>query len=367
MEIKIQKKDLLLILSKVVGVLNPKPTLPVLNHILFESNKNRFTITGTDLELSIKINKEIPNIIKEGKVLIPGKKLLEIIREFPEVEILLKSERENLIRISHDKINLSLVGLRVDDFPLIPKIKTPFQFKVNSTSLKKSIIYTRPIVVFNENKPNLSGVFLTTEDGWLTAVSTDTRRLARYKTKINLSTNIKVILPIRAADAARSLWEEDVELDVTLGSNQIILSSEDLALTSQIIEGEFPDYTTVIPKNEDMAAAAIPMAEFTSAVRRIKQVVSAGKNMVKLDFRKTLLRISGETAGVGEGLEEIGVAFEGDSAVTYFNPDYLIEGLKGVEDENEFIFGINRNPERPSMIRPAKSTDYLCLIMPMSP
>ena len=364
MEIRIQKRDLLSILSKVSGILSPKPTLPILNHILIEAGKDGLIVTGTDLGLSIKITKET-NILKEGKVLTPGKKLLEITREFPETEISFYSEKENRLRISQGKIALNLVGLRADDFPLTPKIKNPTLFKIGAGNLKKTISYTRPVVVFDENKPNLSGVFFTTEDGWLTTVTTDTRRLARHKTKTNLSTNIKFILPIKTADTVKGLWEDGTELDVNLGTNQIIFSGAGLVLTSQIIEGEFPDYNSVIPKEKDLSGAAIPLPAFVSTLRRIKQIVSAGKNLVRLDLRRNNLKVSGETAGVGEGAEEMDVSYQGEPLTLNFNPDYLMEGVRILEGEEAFFFGLNHNPEKPSLIRSLKNTDYLYLVMAM--
>ncbi len=365
MEIKIQKRDILSILNKVSGVLSPKPTLPVLNHILIEAVKSGLVVTGTDLELSIKINKDT-TVLKEGKVLTPGKKLLEIIREFPETEISIYSEKENRLRISQGKTILNLVGLRVDDFPLTPKIKNPNLFKISAGNLKKTISYTRSVVVFDENKPNLSGVFFTTEDGWLTTVATDTRRLARHKTKTNLSTNVKFILPTKTSDTVKSLWEDGTELDVNIGTNQIVFSGAGLVLTSQIIEGEFPDYNSVIPKEKDLSEATIPLAAFVSTLRRIKQIVSSGKNLVRLDVRKNNLKVSGETAGVGEGTEEVDISYQGEPLTLNFNPDYLLEGVKALEGEEAFSFGLNHNPEKPSLIRPLKSsTDYLYLVMPM--
>lgn len=364
MEIKIQKRDLLSILNKISGVLSPKPTLPVLNHILIEASKDGLTVTGTDLEINMKISKEMA-VLKEGKNLTPGRKLLEIVREFPEAEVDLYSEKENRLRISQGRIVLRLVGLRVDDFPLIPKIKNPIQFRIAAGNLKKTITNTRPVVVFDENKPNLSGIFFTTEDGWLTTVTTDTRRLARHKTKTNLSTNIKFILPIKTADALKGLWEEGVELDVNLGTNQIVFSGAGLVLTSQIIEGDFPDYKTVVPKEEDLSVATIPLPAFVSTLRRIKQVVSSGKNLVRLDLRKNNLKVSGETAGVGEGAEEIDVSFQGEPITLNFNPDYLLEGVKSLEGEESFFFGLNHNPEKPSLIRSLRSADYFYLVMSM--
>lgn len=199
----------------------------------------------------------------------------------------------------------------------------------------------------------------------MTTVSTDTRRLARHKTKTNLPTNIKFILPLKTADAVKSLWEEDVELDVNLGTNQVIFSGNKLVLTSQIIEGEFPDYAAVISKCDDLTTATVPLPLFVSALRRIKQVVSAGKNKVRLDFRKNTLKISGETAGVGEGAEEVDISYPGEPTTLNFNPDYLIEGVKPLEGEGEFFFGLNPNPEKPSLIKSSKNTDYLYLLMPM--
>ena len=158
MEVKITKKDLSVLLGKIVNILNPKPTIPVLSHILMEAGKDKITVTGTNLEISIKLNKETETI-KEGKVLIPGRKLLEVIREFPEVEIKLKSEKESHLNLSSGSINLTLVGLKTDDFPLIPKPKNLSQFKINTATLKKSINCTKTTVVIDENKPNLSGIF----------------------------------------------------------------------------------------------------------------------------------------------------------------------------------------------------------------
>ena len=366
MELKAQKKELTAILGKVIGVLNPKPTLPKLSYVLMDAAREMLTVTGTDLEISIRIVRPL-NSTKEGKVFVPGRKLLDILREFPEAEIKLETEKETLLRLSQGRINLSLVGLKAEEFPQLAKIKNPSQFKVGSEVLKRALASTKPIVVVDENRPHLSGVLLTTEDGWLTAVATDTRRLARFKTKTNLASNIKFILPTKAAEIIRSVWEEETELDVNLGTNQAIFSGRDITLTTQIIDGNFPNYASIIPAEADLRPATVPVEGFLAALRRLRQLVSAGKNMVRLDVQPKIMRLSGEAAGVGEGSEDLEIDYQGEPITAYFNPDYLMDGLRPLEKETDFFLGLNPNVEKPSLLRPTKSGDYLYLIMPMRP
>jgi len=141
MELKAQKKELTAILGKVIGVLNPKPTLPKLSYVLMDAAREMLTVTGTDLEISIRIVRPL-NSTKEGKVFVPGRKLLDILREFPEAEIKLETEKETLLRLSQGRINLSLVGLKAEEFPQLAKIKNPSQFKVGSEMLKRALAST---------------------------------------------------------------------------------------------------------------------------------------------------------------------------------------------------------------------------------
>ncbi len=368
MEIVIHKKWLVSLLSKAVNVLPSRPALPVLTHIMIEVADNEMTVCGTDLEVTVKLKQKFEGSAKNGKVVVPGKNLLEIARRFPETEIKLSSEKENKLQVSHEKIIFTLMGTKTDDFPVTPKSKETQQpFKISVATLKKMVGYTRSVAAPDENKPAISGVFFTTESGWLTAVATDTRRLVRYKTKSNLNREVKFILPLKTADILRGLWEEEGEVDVYPGENNCLFSGNQVTLTTQLIAGAFPDYTRVIPEEKDLTPLSLPTNLFQQALERINQIVAGGKNVIRIDLEPNLLKISGETAGVGAGMEELPVSYQQKPGTFYFNPDYLLDGVKKLEGEETFLFCFNPNPEKPNLLRKTTGDEYLYLVMPMRP
>lgn len=364
MELTIAKKDIFPALGKVVNILNPKPTVPALAHVLIEATGEELRIQGTDLELGVKICRN-NGATRSGRVLVPGRKFFEIIREFPEAEITLASERENTLRLAQGRIKMNLVGLKPDDFILPSPVKEPKKFNVGTVTLRGGINSTRAVVAVSDTSPQLSGIFLTTEDGWLTMVSTDTRRLARYRSKVNLKEEIRFIIPVKTADTIRGLWDEETELTVELGAKQVVFSGAGITLTSQLIEGAFPDYTRVIPDEDTLLGVEIPRENLIAALRRMKQIVSQGKNTVRVDVKPGMIIVSGEAPGVGEGQEEIEISYNGQGETVYFNPDYLLDGIRNLVEEETVFLGINPNPDKPNIIRNVKDNRMLYLVMPI--
>lgn len=364
MELTIAKKELSRALAGVVGIMSQKPTIPALAHVLLEATGNQLTIQGTDLELGVSYTLE-QAVTRPGKVLVPGKKLFDIVREFPEADLTLKSEREKRLQLSQGRSRLQLNGLPSGEFAHPSPLKDARAFKVGAATMRAGIAGTRAVVTVSDNAPHLSGILVTTEDGWLTLVTTDTRRLARYRSKVNLNEEIRFIMPLKTADTLRGLWEAERELTVEQARSQAVFSGGGITLSTQLIEGNFPDYTRVIPDENNLLGLEVPREQFMAALRRIRQVVVQGRRIIRLEIKPNLLVVSGETAEVGAGSEEIEIAAAGATETVFFDPDYLLDGLRQLDEEEMVFMGINPDPDKPNVIRNIKNRQLLYLVMPM--
>lgn len=365
METRIDRKNLVEALGRVVGIINPTPTIPALSHVLMEAGDDLLSLTGTDLEVTVR-TRVANKPARKGKLLVPGKKLFDLAREAAESEITLKSDKETSLGLSQaGGVSASLVCLKAQDFPAISQTREPETFSLSAQALRRGITLTRPVVQVNENKPNISGIFVTTEEGWVTLVSTDTKRLSRYRTRHNLSRETGFTLPARAADMIRGAWEDAESIEVQKGTNQAVFRGRETEITCQLITAAFPDYQRVIPPAEKLVGVELPRKRLVAALRRVQLIVSAGRNVVSLEFAGGKLVVSGETSGLGEGREEIEIAYEGEQARIDFQPDFLLDGLKNLEESENVTFHLNRDLDRPSMMTGAGEGDYIYLVMPI--
>jgi len=371
MKIKVEKENILRGIQIVQKAISPKSTLPILSNLLLDTQKNRLNLFCTDLELGINTN--IPaNVIRPGSISIPVKRLGDIVKELPDEEILLEVTK-NQMEIECKKSFFKIYGLPKEEFPKTPIFKEDKNFLLPQETLKKIIKKTSFSVSFNETRYVLNGLYFKVEKSTLIVVGTDGRRLACVfnKLKENKGNNFSFIIPIKAVqELAQVLNDEESDIVMKLGENQIscqIPSSFGLGeinLTSRLIEGNYPNYEQVIPK-ELTKKIKINREELLTATRRAAILTSEKTNSVKLNFSpQGKLIISANTPEIGEAKEEIDIPYKGEDLSIAFNPYFIIDILKNIESE-EIIFGLN-NSLSPGVIQPEeKKEEYICVIMPM--
>jgi len=371
MKIKVKKEHLLKGIQTVQNAVSPKSTLPILSNLLLETDKNRLNLFCTDLELGINTN--IPaEVIRPGSISIPVKKTGDVIKELPNQDILLEVTK-NQIKIECSKSFFKIFGLPKEEFPKTPTFKEEKKFSLPQNILKTAIKKTYFSVSSNETRYVLNGLYFKVEQGFLTMVGTDGRRLACTTVKLKeiKDVSFNVIIPIKAIqELLQVLEDKKEEMLIKTGENQVsfnLPTSPDLGeinLTSRLIEGKYPNYEQVIPKEVEKKIK-INRDEILSATRRAAILTSEKANSLKLSFFSPgKLIISANTPDVGEAKEELDIDYKGDELNIAFNPNFLLDIFKNIETQ-DILFGLS-NSLSPGVINPVgKNENYTYVIMPM--
>ncbi|MBI5554606.1 MAG: DNA polymerase III subunit beta [Elusimicrobia bacterium] len=368
MKIICSQIELLKGVQSVQAIISNRVSLPVLANILLETQKNNLKIAATDLEVGIKT--EIPiEIIKEGSITIPAKMLFDIIRELPEQEIQIEVTLEGKVILSCGKIVFKIMGLPKDEFPIIPDFTEENAFTISRATLKNMVQKTIFAISNDETRYVLTGVLMQTSNNTIEMVATDGRRLAYInggKLREGIKNQLNVVIPSKTLrEINRLIGEKDDANDmvkIELAENQIAYKFDSTILISRLIEGKFPNYKQVIPK-EHSTELVLNTAKFLSAIKRISLLATEKAESIKLELANNKAIISSMAQGLGEAQEEMEIDYKGSTFEAAYNPKYLIEALKSITATN-IILELS-NPMGPGVIRPQSDEEYLYVIMPM--
>jgi DNA polymerase-3 subunit beta len=264
---------------------------------------------------------------------------------------------------SHFKI----LGLPRDEFPSFPTVRFNESWRIRSGDLQKLIQHTAFAVSTEESRPILNGVLWELKPESMRMVATNGHRLAKMDVPIK-STGAPaadLIVPPKALEQIRRLFPADEELEIARGDNHLGFRSPFTAVFTRLIEGPYPNYDQVIPKDNDRIAIADKVA-LTSALKRMSVIASDQTHRIRLSFNAGMLRFSVQTPDLGEATDELAVRFTGDQLDIGFNASYLLEILRYIPTEEvKLTF---KAPERAATVEPEGWNDpasYLCLVMPL--
>jgi len=366
-------------LLKGVQIISPIPssksTLPILSNFLFETNGNKLKLLATDLEISAHCYVK-GEIIEEGGITIPAKRFSDIIKELTaEKYIEILTNEKNQIQINSEKSSFNLLGISKTEYPVIPEFPEKNHFTIKKRKLASMLKKTIFAASKDSQRHVLNSVCFLIDDNKLKLVTTDGRRLAYIETsdllKIEQSKEREQsIVPVRAANEILRLLSVDIKAEnarVGINENRIAVEIGDVVFISTIIDGVFPNFEQVIPK-EFKFKFKLDVKETLIAVKQMALLtndkpLSDITSVVNFCFNQKFLKISASTAGVGFGESEIAIQYEGESVDINFNPRFLKEILQSIDEE--FInFGFT-NSLSPAIISPENTKNHLCVLMPM--
>jgi len=361
------KKELLESLNKVHSVVEKRNTLQILSNVYLSVQDDQLTIKATDLEVSMETVLPV-QVIEAGRATVSAKNFLDIVRELPEKEIHIHSKDNHWIGIACGKSTFNIMGLAPEDFPSLPSHSGKGSSKALVEVLKKMIDHTMYAVSADETRYHMNGVYLEmTETKKFRMVATDGHRLAYFEDKLfeeagnNWSKG--VIIPRKGIQEIRKVIEgAGPTVDFSLEGNHILLKSPNTFLSVRLIEGQFPDYKQVIPKNNSRSLE-IDRNNFFDSLRRVSLLANEKSRGVKLFISKGKLEISSSNPDIGEATEVIETAYEGDHLEIGFNAKYLQDTLSVVQAPS-VLFDLNDRMS-PGVIRIPGSDEYLSVLMPM--
>ncbi|MFZ2072559.1 MAG: DNA polymerase III subunit beta [Minisyncoccia bacterium] len=339
-------------------------TLPVLNSILFIASGKTLKLRATNLSLGVEI--EIPaKIEKEGIVAVSGSVLAGIFSNtFQNENILLESEEGNLL-IKTKKSKIKLKGQPCDDFPTIPQVSGSV-FEIESKKLTdgiKSVYYSSSP---SDIKPEISSVFIYSNDDNLVFVSTDSFRLAEKKVKMKGIEEINgILIPFKnIPEILRVLGENSQKIKVCFNKNQISFSSENIYLTSRVIDGIFPDYRQILPK-ESKTEVVVLKQDLLNALK-LSNIFSDKFNQVNLSvkIKEKVFELSSSNNDVGENKTHLDAALSGEDVELSFNYKYFFDCFQSINTDSVSI-KLNES-SRPIIVSGVSDSSFTYLIMPMN-
>ena len=354
-------------LSKISGVVPSKSTTPILECILFSLVNDTLTMTATDLVISITISLQVRGA-EDGRIAIPAKRLIDTIRALPDSSpTFLADITTNKIRMTTDNGEFTLTGENAKDFPSLPQFKGSDQLILDNSSLKRIIQRTVFAVSTDELRPAMMGVLLEQKGTELLAVSTDGHRLVRFVQKIEGSSpfNRSIIIPAKALSIlAKSL--DSGESTISINETHVRFAFEKSVLLSRLIDESYPNYETVIPRDNEKVMT-INREDIIASIRRVGLYASATTHQVRFDLKEGSLTVSAQDIDFGgEARETIKCDYAADDLEIGFNSNYVLDILTHLEAE-QVSFKLS-SPTRAALMLPVSANheeDVTMLVMPV--
>ncbi len=367
MKFTVQKDVLLEALQRTQNVVEKKNTLQILSNVLLETNGQILSVTATDLEVGIKITVPV-TADGDGKVAVSAKNLFEIVKELPNKPITFSKKENNWIEIACHKSNFNIVGLAADEFPPLPSFENKNYFQVNTASAREMIDRTLFSVSTDETRYHLNGAFLESiENNMIRMVATDGHRLAFIDKELvlNGSDQFKrgIIIPKKGMNELRRLIDTKVEtFDMSIDKGNLLIKMDKTLLFIRLIEGDYPDYEQVVPKN-NTKRMTVNREELLGSLKRVSLLANEKSRGVKFSVKDAVLTISSSNAELGDAKEELDVHFENEALEIGFNARYLIDCLT-ILDSAKITIDLN-DKLSPGLVRPEGRNDYTYIVMPM--
>lgn len=363
MKFSVARSELLDALSVVSKGMSARSTLPILSGILVSAADGEIQLQATDLEVSVK--RTCPALIEDdGQVVVPGKLLTEIVRSLPEAAVSLETEGGRA-HIRCQQASFTVKTLDAKDFPKFPEVVVDKTISLPAPVIASVVRQVARSVSRDETRATLTGVLVVVEGPSLRMVSTDSYRLAVSEVLLEESAGeeIEVVVPGKALDEVTRLASDSDTITIGLSDNQIVFDFGNTKFVTRRIEGNFPNYKQIIPKD---AGTFVEIAgeELAAAVKRVS-LMALHNSPIKLSVNVAdqTLSLSAETQDVGDASEDLMVKAEGEDVGIAFNHSFLMDGLNSAGTETVRIEIKDR--EKPGLIKSVSEEGFLYVLMPV--
>ena len=368
MKFNVNQQDLQKSLNYCQGVIEKRSTLPILSNVLLDASNSKLTITATDLDLIFIHQINNIEILEEGKTTTTSSIMYDIIRKFTSgKKINVSLSGESKLQLDSDKSVFNLNCINASEFPLTDENFNQNEFSIKSKQLLKLLNKCKFSVSNDETRHYLSGIFLhqtfNEDKAYLTAAATDSHRMSISKSRLTEKVEFdSIILPKKTVFQLCSLLE-DYEGDVKISNikSKIKFELNDSILISKLIDGKFPNYSQVIPKN-NQKKLQIDLKLFLNSVDRVASVSLDKKDGVKFSLNKDVLNLSVNNTNSGDGNESLNVKFDHDLDIS-FNSRYLIDVASQLDGDKIEIY-LN-DTGSPALIKDPSDFDSIFVVMPM--
>lgn len=366
------------VLNRGLSIIHPaiqsRSTLPVLANVLIATDEGRLRLSATDLELGIScwIGAKIE---EEGSTTVPYKTFSELVGTLPDTKVSLSLNLDNeVLNIRSGTSKNDIKGIAADEFPIMPVPNFEDAIMINVADFREMVQQVAFAASMDEARPVLMGVLIKFEDSTITMAAADGFRLSVRSTALSepVKNAIKVIVPSKALQNLSRIAanaEEPIQMVLPKGRGQVVFRVKDAELTSQLIDGSFPDYQQIIPQNL-RTKTIVATESLLKACKQAEIFAREGTNVVKLDIQGSddpnapgSMLISAQSEETGKNETMVSCVIEGDPILIAFNVKYLREVLEVVKTGNVIIQ--TSAPNAPGLITPNDNLDFQHVIMPM--
>lgn len=373
MKFKINRDHFVTGLQQVLNVVGTRAAMPILSNVLIRADGDHISLTTTNLDLGIRCQIKA-DVTEPGAITLPVRKLATIVRALPSMEVQVSASDESQAKITSGGSQFRIMGLGEDNFPTLPSFADQHVFNMSQAELAqmlKSVSYAQSS---DENRYILNGVYFHFANEKLTLVATDGRRLALISKEMGVSeeNSGQLILPAKTVAELERLLGQGEEVRITFSDRQVAFTiqigkdsessglADSIYLVSKIVEGNYPNYEQVIPKQTEHRIK-IERELLLECVQRASLVTSDKNTSIQIDVKPNLLEITGQSPDFGESHETMAIQYEGPEVKVSFNPQYMMDPLKALtKDEVFFEF---KDELSPGVFRTLES--FLCVVMPL--
>ena len=364
MKLRVSREALLKPLQQVAGVVERRQTLPVLSNVLLQVEGNQLSLTGTDLEVEMVARVALLES-ENGEVTVPARKLMDICRELPEkaeIELTLSGQK---MSIKAGRFRSTLSTLPAADFPAVDNSMVELSIEIEAKSLKRILDRTAFAMAQQDVRYFLNGMLIELGGSYVRTVATDGHRLAMSTLTLTsaMADSRQVILPRKGVlELQRLLQEVGGDVSISIGANHLRADSADYTLTSKLVDGRFPDYDRVIPKNGDKTIYA-DKVELRQALNRTAILSNEKFRGIRVNLSTGRLQLSANNPEQEEAEEAVSVDYTGDDLEVGFNVGYVQDVLGALDCEKVKITLHDANSS--ALLEDPDSDESIYVVMPM--
>ncbi|MRS13233.1 MAG: DNA polymerase III subunit beta [Actinobacteria bacterium] len=363
MKISIARGELLEALSVVSRGLSSRTTLPILSGIHVSTDGDTAVFQATDLEVSIKTSCKA-RVEQPGKSVLPGRLLTDVARSLPEAAITIDTSTPNTASVVCGQSSFSMKTLSPEDYPKFPEVAPGQETVLPAETFSHVVHQVSKSVSRDETRPILTGVLVVVETGTLRMVATDSYRLCVREVPLEKApADIELVVPGKAIEDVAKLVGSSENITLGVSENQVIFTFGATTFISRRIEGSFPNYNQLLPK-EHTTRATVDRAELLEAVKRVSLMAQHNTPLrVKVSVAEHTMTLSAATQDVGDAVEDLQVTPEGEDVEIAFNHTYLLDGVSVAESDTVALEVTS--PLKPGVIKPSDGEDFTYLLMPV--
>ncbi len=362
MEVVLDRDQFLKGLQMVHNIVEPRQTLPILANVLLEAEDETIRVTATDLEVGARVS--VPaKVASKGAITLSARKLAEIVKELPAAGLTLKVGESAAVNLRCAGVNYRLVGLASDDFPAVVPAAPPAWLTLEAKTLREMLAQTSFAVSHDESRFALNGVLFVLQPKEIRLVATDGHRLAIANRGVGHGlSGVTGIVPRKAVTEIMRVLGSTEDVQIAITENQFVMQMPNFVMTARLIEGQFPNYEAVLPKNHP-GRLAIKRTALVAGLRRVSVMAEERNKPVRFSLTPGTLTLAAASHDLGEAEETLEVDYAGAELTIGFNSRYVLDALAPMETDDVVIE--LKDSLSPGVMKSAQEEGHCCVIMPM--